>query len=79
MFICVCVVLDRCILLTFYVLRSNLVGWDVNVLQRNTLGQICNFDNTRRFIMRVYRLVSLGKKRKCVNGRKFVDLLCCVI
>ncbi|WZZ24509.1 hypothetical protein YC2023_007910 [Brassica napus] len=59
------ILLDRCILLTFYVLRSNLVGWDVNVLQRNTLGQICNFDNTRRFIMRVYRLVSLGKKRKC--------------
>lgn len=62
MFIFVCVVLDRCILLTFYVLRSSLVGWDVNVLQRNTLGQICNFDNTSRFIMRVYMLVSLEKK-----------------
>lgn len=38
------------------------------------------FDNTSRFIMRVYTLVSLGENRKCENGRKCVirDLQCVI-
>lgn len=48
------------------------MGWDVNVLQRITLGQISNFDSTIRFIMRVYMLVSLGKTENVKSGRKRV-------